>query len=107
MNISVQEVNGADMAFGGNMKKLLPEYSDIPEEFRRERSKWNKVVLDWFYCGLKNAVWSPKEGIDEKKALQHVKAVMGSWEPSHEHKLYGCAYLLSEFFNDVKYERAK
>jgi hypothetical protein len=105
--ITVQEVTGLDLAFGGDMKKLLPAYNDIPEEFRRGRTKWNKVVSDWFFFGLKNANWVPKDGVDQNKALSHVKAIMGSWDPSHEHKEAGCAYLLSEFFNDVKYERAK
>jgi hypothetical protein len=32
---------------------------------------------------------------------------MSSWEPKHEHKEAGCAYLLSEFFDDVNYKKAK
>ncbi|RKN75023.1 hypothetical protein [Paenibacillus ginsengarvi] len=107
MKIAVQEVTDLNLAFGGDMKKLLPPYNEIPQEFRSERSKWNKVVSDWFYYGLKNAEWNPKEGVETQKALRHVKAIMGSWEPKHEHKEAGCAYLLSEFFHDVKYERAK
>lgn len=105
--VTVQEVNGLELAFGGDMKKLLPSYNEIPDEFKNDRNKWVKVVSDWFFYGLKNAQWKPKEGIDTQKALRHVKAIMGSWEPNHEHKEAGCAYLLSEFFEDVKYEKAK
>lgn len=105
--IKVQDVSDVDMAFGGNVKKLVPSYSEIPDEFRRESSKWNKVVSDWFFYGLKDAEWKPKDGVDMQKALRHVKAVMGSWDLKHEHKEAGCAYLLSEFFDDVKYSRRK
>jgi hypothetical protein len=101
------EIENSDMIFGGNMKKLLPKYNEIPDEFKDRNTKWNKVFNDWFFCGLKNCKWIPKEGIDTDKALRHIKAIMGSWEPKHEHKEAGCAYLMSEFFNDVKYERAK
>lgn len=101
------EVNGIDAAFGGNMKKLLPAWNEIPEEFKHRRNKWVDVVGDWFFCGLKNCRWTPKEGIDTGRALAHIKAIMASWEPKHEHKEAGCAYLLSEFFEDVKYDRAK
>jgi hypothetical protein len=107
MQIKIQEVTNADLAFGGDMSKLLPEFASIPEEFRDGKTKWNKVVTDWFYRGLKKCEWKPKEGIETQKALRHLKAVMASWEPKHEHKEAGCAYLLSEFFEDVKYEVSK
>ncbi|KIL37959.1 hypothetical protein SD70_29695 [Gordoniibacillus kamchatkensis] len=51
--VTVQEVSDVEIAFGGNMKNLLPDYHSIPEEFRNDRTKWNKVFADWFYCGLK------------------------------------------------------
>lgn len=107
MKIQVQEVTGLDLVFGGDMKKLLPAMTEIPQEFQQGHTKWNKVVSDWFFYGLKNIQWKPRGGVDEDMALRHVKAVMGSWEPQHEHKEAGCAYLLSEFFDDVTYERAK
>lgn len=107
MGLKPQDVNGVDLAFGGDMNKLLPKWDEIPDEFKRYGNKWVKVVSDWFYCGLVKAEWKPKPGIDEKNALRHVKACMGSWEPKHEHKEAGCAYLLSEFFEDVAYTRGK
>lgn len=106
MAIKVQDVTGLDLAFGGDMEKLLPAWEEIPKEFRDGRTKWNRLVSTWFYRGLKNTTWSPKEGVDTQKALRHVKAIMASWTPKHEHKEAGCAYLLSEFFGDVQYEPA-
>lgn len=101
------KVTDAALAFGGDMKTLLPKMEDIPEEFKKENTKWNKVVSDWFYNGLKVSKWSPKEGVDLNEAVRHIQAILGSFEPKHEHKMAGCAYLLSEFFDDIQYERAK
>jgi hypothetical protein len=100
-------VTDADIAFGGRAMKLLPKYADIPDEFKVGRTRWNDVVDDWFFRGLKNCRWHPKEGIDTTRALRHIKAIMGSREPKHEHKEAGCAYLLCEFFDDVEYETVK
>jgi hypothetical protein len=100
------EIQDLDGIFGGdiNMSKLLPSMDSIPEEFKRwPGGKWNKVVSDWFFCGLKNAKWVPKPGINTSKALDHIFAIMVSFEPKHEHKEAGCAYLLSEWFDDVTY----
>jgi len=49
----------------------------------------------------------PKEGIDPQMAFRHIKACLGDWGPKHEHKFAGCAYLLSLWFDDVEWERAR
>ena len=106
----IKEVSALDMAFGGaggKLAELLPAYKDLPEEFTRHEGKWHKVMSDWFYRGLKNAKWMPKPGVDTKKALAHIKTVLGSFEPKHEHKEAGVAFLLSEWFDDVTYEVMK
>lgn len=101
------KVDGLDRAFG-RTKGLLPPMDEIPDEFKKHRSnKWVGVVETWFFRGIKKCVWKPKEGIDTQEALAHVQAITASFEPSHEHKTAGCAYLLSCFFDDVKYEAAK
>jgi hypothetical protein len=105
--IEIKNVSGIDLCFGGDMKKLLPAWKDIPDEFKDGNSKWNKVVSDWFFRGLKNVKWTPKPGINSSKAVAHINAIMSSFEPKHEHKEAGCAYLLSEFFDDVTYETIK
>lgn len=103
--IAVPEVNGIDMVFGGGAMKILPPMKDIPEEFKRwSGTKWNKVVSDWFYKGIEGAVWTPKEGVETKKALAAIRCCIGSFEPAHEHKEAGCAYLLSQWFENVTYK---
>ena len=105
----IMEISDADIVFGGKISELLPGYNEIPSEFRNmnSRNKWNQMVNDWFYCGLKNLRLKPKAGVDIDKALRHIRAIMASFEPKHEHKIAGCAYLLSEWFDDVSYERVK
>lgn len=108
--IEVQDVTGItgiDLVFGKDIEKLLPEWNDIPEEFKDMRNRWHKVITDWFFHGLKNVKWTPKPGIVAEKAAAHINAIMSSWVPKHEHKEAGCAYLLSEFFDDVTYETIK
>ena len=99
--VSVSSVN---MVFGGDIEKLLPKYEDVPEEFKSGSysHKWIKLFNTWFMQGLpENTDFIPKEGIDPKAALRHIAAIMRSWEPKHEHKEAGCAYLLSLWFSDV------
>jgi len=98
-----KEVSDVDMAFGGKISKLMPSYEKIPDEFKRSSSKWGRIVAEWFFSGLpKGTEFIAKDGIDRAKALRHVKAILGSFEPKHEHKEAGCAYLLSLWFDDVK-----
>ena len=97
-----KKVTGADVAFGGSMKELLPPMDVIPRSIREERDPAYYLALRWFYEGLIGARLIPREGIDKGEALAHIKAVMGSFEPQHEHKMAGCAYLLSLFFKEME-----
>ena len=107
--IAVPDVSPLDVAFGGGAMKILPPMAIIPAEFKRWTggSRWVKVVQDWFYGGLHNAVWKPKHGVDTAKALAAVRCCIGSFEPAHEHKTAGCAFLLSQWFDDVTYTAGK
>ena len=100
--IAIQDVDGRSMAFSGDMKKLLPAWDDIPTDFKDWNNKWSRIIAQWFFRGLDGATFMPKKGVDQKKALAHIQAILQSWEPKHEHKTAGCAYLLSEWFDDVK-----
>ncbi|PZM62587.1 hypothetical protein [Paenibacillus dendritiformis] len=95
-----QKVTDLEMAFGGDMKKLLPAMSEIPEEFTSLGSKWCKLISDWFYIGLSELKAQPREGIDTQEAFRHIRAILGSFEPKHEHKIACCAYLMSLWFED-------
>lgn len=102
------ETNDLDMVFGPmSFKGFLPPYEEIPLEFRRGHTDWNRLFSDWFFFGLASLDMEPKEGIDVKKAMRHIKTIMGSFEPKHEHKEAGVAYLLSEWFTDPKWTKAE
>lgn len=97
-----QPVDQVTMVFGGGAMKLLPPWSEIPDEFKSRHNKWSKTISKWFFSGLpKETQFVAKDGIDGKDALRHIGTCMRSWEPKHEHKEAGCAYLLSLWFDDV------
>jgi hypothetical protein len=98
------QVNDVEIAFGGRTSELLPAYDTLPEEFQRERSPWCRLVDDWFFSGLtkeRAALLITKPGVDRVEAFRHLRAVMGSFEPKHEHKVAGVAWLMSEWFESI------
>src|SRR6266704_1454992 len=105
----VPELNEVDAVFG-NIGHL-PKWDDLPENFRREwggdRNPYCKAISDWFYGAaareknvltVKGVKFTAKEGVDAAKAFRALKAVIGSWEPRHEHKIAGAGFLISEWF---------
>lgn len=90
-----------EITFRTKINELIPKYADIPAEFKHSNNKWQDLVAQWFYNGLKSSVLVAKEGIDRKKALNHVGTILQDWGPSHEHKFAACAYLLSLWFEEV------
>ena len=98
----VQEVTNLEMAFPATVLHLMPEWEAIPQEFKRFNStKWNKLFNQWFYSGIdQGALPKAKEGIDRTKALRHIRTIMGSFEPKHEHKEAAVAYLMSLWFEE-------
>lgn len=104
--IAIPEVSDLEIAFPADVMKFMPAMKDIPEEYPNAE-KWDKLFSTWFYFGIKNATFTPKAGVDQVKALRAIKAIMGSFQPKHEHKTAAVAYLMSEWFDDVKYEAAK
>lgn len=105
--ITPHEIDDAEVAFPVGVDHLMPDVNDIPEDINTGRSKWCQVTSDWFFYGLRKVKWAPKEGIDQIKALRHIGTILGSWEPKHEVKEAAVAYLLSQWFEDVSYEKGK
>ncbi len=101
--IEVVDITDAEAAFPARVVgHLLPLWEKIPEEFKGG-NEWTEIVARWFFRGLpKGTEFVAKEGIDSTKAIRHVSACIGSFEPRHEHKEAGCGYLLSEFFERVE-----
>lgn len=101
-------IDGARAAFPASVSDLMPPMEAIPDEFKNwHGTEWNRLFADWFYSGLKSLDLTPQPGIDKDAALRHIKTVMGSWEPKHEHKEAAVAYLLSLWFTDPKWTKAE
>lgn len=105
--LAIPELTGADVAFGN--VKHMPKMADIPERFTHHNgTPFNNAVSMWFFKGgerdgrsiiIDGKTFTAKEGVDATKALSAIKAVLGSFEPKHEHKEAACAYMLSEWFD--------
>jgi hypothetical protein len=95
-------VTKPETVFGGDIEKLMPAMADIPDEFYRSSNEWVKIQSHWFYKGLPGTtVVKPKEGINTKEAFDHLSAIQSSFEPKHEHKMAGIAYLMSLWFDEI------
>ena len=99
------EVADLDIAFPANISHLMPSYDEIPKEYKGGHTKWNQLFNDWFFFGVQKLNLVPQDGIDKQKALRHIRAILGSFEPSHEHKEAACAYLFSQWFQDAKWKK--
>ena len=91
------KVSAVDQVFGGNVHNILPPMSEIPDEFSRQGHPWVRWQRDWFYKGLTRYP-VPKDGIDLRIAMSNLACVQRSFEPKHEHKEAGVAYLASLWF---------
>lgn len=82
------------------MRELLPDYDSIPKEFKNwNQPTWGrKLFSTLFYKGGSVAHPVPKEGIDKNESINHIRAIMGSYEPKYEHKSAACAYLFDLWF---------
>lgn len=113
--LPIPEMTGADVAFG-NIKHL-PRYHDLPEDFRRhDGNDFCRAISTWFFRGAEvhpNGIeiggvkFTAKAGIDPNKALAAIRVCMVSWEPKHEHKEAGCAYMLSQWFDRAALAKAE
>ena len=108
--MNVIQVSEANMAFGGNIKTLMPPNSEMAE-YRKDwfsGKTWGfNLFNDMFYRGLTKLSLHPKEGIDSAAAFKHIRSIMVSWEPSHEDKTAACAYLFEHWFTGAEWEIKK
>lgn len=91
-----KDVSDLAVAFGGDVDQLMPAI-DLDDR-KYERGWGQRLFSRLFFEGGSVANLAPKPGIDKTKALRHIRAIMGSWRPQHEHKERGCAYLLELWF---------
>jgi hypothetical protein len=98
-----QEVTDLDMAFCVRAGALMPPRGDLPKCYYAFPGGRDSVRFAsmWFFKGFQKADFTPREGVDTRLALRHIKACIGSFELKHEHKMAGVAFLLDQFFEKV------
>ena len=87
----------------------MPPWEYVPSGFKNNKNPYCKAVSSWFFEGgtgnskafatANGAKFKPKEDVDGEKAMRAIRAVLGSFDPKHEHKIAACAYMLSEWFD--------
>lgn len=98
----IKDIDNSTFAFAGSVLSLMPAEDEIPAEFKNLSNKWNRIFNHLYFKNALSVKFSPKAGVDEIKALRQIRAIMRSYEPSHEHKEAAVAFLLSEWFTDVR-----
>lgn len=95
--LTVPVLNDVDVAFPSNPP--LPPMAEIPAQFKRRGDPMVRVVSSLFFNGgsLAQHGLKFKSGINERNAMRAIKACLGSFQPKHEHKEAGVAYMLSEW----------
>ncbi len=96
-----QIVSDLDVIFGTKALSVMPPYPDIPEAFKNNSNAWVGIANKWFFEGFDARPLIAKPGIDKTDAIRHLKSIMCSFEPKHEHKIAAVAYLMSEWLEEV------
>lgn len=90
-------VDPVNFAFPANViGKFLPRMADIPEEFKDRHNPWCDVVQTLFFKG--GELPATKPGVNAGAAYKHLYTVLRSFEPQHEHKIAGAAWLMSMWY---------
>ncbi len=98
------DVTDVDIAFGGGpnmVERLMPPRELIPSEFDWRQDTWaHRIFRDLFFHNKCDVALQPKPGVNPAKAARHIRAIMGSFAPSQEHKTSACAYLFASWFEE-------
>jgi hypothetical protein len=99
----ITKVTDADVAFPARVIHLMPPYEELVEKRTdREHRRLEGVVQRIFFEGGNTDRWVAKEGVDKRDAIRQIRCILASFEPSHEHKIAGIAFLLGEWFEGVE-----
>lgn len=105
--LEIPERTKLDVAFSTDDLSWLP-MEKIPEEFKSSFNKWARIASRWFFNGLPGGTeFVPKDGVDVHKAMMAIRCALSSFEPKHQHKEAAVAYMLSEWFSDIKVPEAQ
>jgi hypothetical protein len=57
----IKDINELESAFPITVEGFMPDYKDIPQQFKHGRTKWNKIMNEMFFMGGKVTKMIPKE----------------------------------------------
>lgn len=96
----VDDITDAEVISGTT--KSLPDWKNIPKEFRKDiynGTVYGRIITGW-YTGdpIPDAelAFNPGFREDGKAVYRFINAHLKSFQPDHDHKIAGCAYLLSQ-----------
>lgn len=94
-----QEVNDLQMAFGGDVRYLMP---DTVGYERNANPEWERIGSNIFFKGVtEEAKFHPAEDIDPEQAFRHIMVVLRSWSFKHEHKEWAVGLLFKTWFTYI------
>lgn len=97
------------LAFPANVcKEHLPSMAEIPEEFKDSQHP-AVILVENLVCGRYRGMqvsFKPREGLEAKRVWRHILVCLRSFEPRHERKIAGAAFLVNEWI-DVFYVDGK
>lgn len=99
VHIEIPEVTDADCAFPTRYRELLPKWEDLSDDEKNMRGPFCEALSSLFFRGGKLADHGivPKPGVDLKKVMRYIRATLGDFGPSHEHKIGGIAHMLAKW----------
>jgi hypothetical protein len=101
--LQIPEITKIDEAFPADALEWMPPMDSIPDEFKNNHHEFCKIVSRWFYKGLSPRVkFYPKKDVNAEKAYRVIRACLGSYAPKQEHKMAATAYMLSQWFHEIK-----
>jgi hypothetical protein len=88
-------ITDLDLAFGTT--RHLPSWEEIPEEFKTSSNAYVRVVSAIFNGDqMPDMEIQLAPGVQAALLQRFIRAHLISFEPKHEHKIAGVAYLLSQ-----------
>lgn len=96
-----REMDNGDAAFGARLSDYPPE-NTIPVEFHRHNNRYAEAVSTLFFRGGRlsdfGLNWKNPRNVQYSIVL---RALLSSFDPSHNHKTAAVAWFLSEHTEDV------
>lgn len=92
------ELTDVELAFPAHGLRLMPERGTF-----ERKPDWEALAKNWFGNEVKDinllgSLFMAEHDFDPEKAWRHLRAIMGSFEPKHEHKIEAVGFLLGTWF---------